>query len=232
MFERIPWQFGETVVVAAPAFHAFGFGQIAVACSLGCTIVLRRRFDPEATLALLRDHEAEGLAAVPVMVERIVDLPSEVLDGYRLPRLRFVTTSGSRMRSDAVLAFLDRFGDTLYTSYNSTEVGLITTATPADLRAAPDTAGRPVTGSDVRVVDETGLELPTGEIGTIVVQGASEFEGYTNGETKPRHRPDGLVAPAVPRLGARALLDLAQCPGRGRGAALLPVHEPCDPQPA
>ena len=70
--------------------------------------------------------------------------------------LRFVTASGSRMRPDAVTAFMDRFGDIVYNSYNATEAGIITAATPADLRAAPDTAGRPVVGTEIRIVDDDG----------------------------------------------------------------------------
>ncbi len=67
-----------------------------------CTMIMRRRFDPVATLDLVRDHEATGLAVVPpVMLERIMDLPDEVLDAHPMPSLRFATASGSRMRTDA-----------------------------------------------------------------------------------------------------------------------------------
>ena len=162
MFDRIPWRAEETVVVAAPMFHAWGFGQLAIAATMTCTVVMRRRFDPEATLALVQEHHASGLAVVPVMLERIVDLPDEVLDRYDLSSLRFVTASGSRMRSDAVLGFMDRFGDLVHNSYNATEAGLISTATPADLRVAPDTAGRPVAGTVVRILDDELRPVPPG----------------------------------------------------------------------
>ena len=142
MLDRIPWRSDEPVVVAAPIFHAWGFGQLVIAATLACTVVTRRKFDPEATLAMVKDSGATGLGVVPVMIERIMELPAEVLDRYPLKgRLRFVTASGSRMRGDAVIAFMDRFGDTIYNSYNATEAGLISTAVPADLRVAPDTAG-------------------------------------------------------------------------------------------
>jgi fatty-acyl-CoA synthase len=184
MLERIPWRAGETTVVAAPMFHAWGFGQLAIAATMCCTVVMRRRFDPEATLEMVDRTRATGLAVVPVMLERIVDLPAETLDRYRLESLRFVTASGSRMRPDAVTAFMDRFGDTVHNSYNATEAGLISTATPADLRVAPDTAGRPVLGTDLRLVDDHGREVPVGEVGRITVRSESAFEGYTSGETK------------------------------------------------
>ena len=184
MLERIPWHGEETVVVAAPTFHAWGFGQLVIGATMACTIVLRRRFDPETTLALADEHRATGVALVPVMLERIMELPAEVLDRYSLDTVRFVTASGSRMRGEAVTAFMDRFGDKVYNSYNATEAGQISVATPADLRHAPDTAGRPVRGTTVRLVDDEGNEVPTGEVGRILLRGASEFDGYTAGDSK------------------------------------------------
>ncbi|RHW27331.1 acyl-CoA synthetase [Nocardioides immobilis] len=184
MLERIPWHGGETVVVAAPTFHAWGFGQLVIGATMACTIVLRRRFDPEATLAMADEHRATGIAMVPVMLERIMELPAEVLDRYALDSVRFVTCSGSRMRGEAVVAFMDRFGDKVYNSYNATEAGQISVAAPADLRHASDTAGRPVTGTTLRLVDDDGNDVPVGEVGRILVRGASEFDGYTAGDTK------------------------------------------------
>jgi acyl-CoA synthetase (AMP-forming)/AMP-acid ligase II len=184
MLDRIPWRAEETTVVAAPMFHAWGFGQLAIATTMTCTVVMRRRFDPEATLDLVDRHRASGLAVVPVMLERIVDLPDDVLRGYSLRSLRFVTASGSRMRPDAVTAFMDRFGDIVYNSYNATEAGLISTATPADLRAAPDTAGRPVAGTELRILDDNMRPVGIGEVGKITVLSDSQFDGYTSGDTK------------------------------------------------
>lgn len=59
-----------------------GFSQLAFAASMACTIVTRRRFDPEATLALIDEHRAYGLCVVPVMFDRIMDLPDDVLSRY------------------------------------------------------------------------------------------------------------------------------------------------------
>ncbi len=199
MLERIPWRAGEKTVVAAPMFHAWGFGQLAISATMCCTVVMRRRFDPEATLEMVDATGATGLAVVPVMLERIVDLPAATLDRYSLGTLRFVTASGSRMRPDAVTAFMDRYGDTVHNSYNATEAGLISTATPADLRVAPDTAGRPVLGTDLKLLDDDGREVPVGEVGRITVRSESAFEGYTSGETKD-FEDDYMVSGDLGRL--------------------------------
>jgi fatty-acyl-CoA synthase len=187
MLTRIPWRAEQTIVVAAPIFHAWGFGQLAIAASMACTVVMRRKFDPAETLRMVEDNNATGLALVPVMLERIMALPPETLEQFRLGSLRFVTISGSRMRPDATTAFMDRFGEVVYNSYNATEAGLISTATPADLRTAPDTAGRPLDGTSVRILDDDRNEVPVGEVGAIAVHSESQFEGYTSGDTKAFH---------------------------------------------
>lgn len=192
ILDRTPWHTEETTVIVAPMFHAWGFSQLAFAASMACTIVTRRRFDPEATLALVDTHRATGLCVVPVMFDRIMDLPENVLDRYSGATLRFAAASGSRMRPDVVTAFMDRFGDVIYNNYNATEAGMIATATPADLRAAPDTAGRPADGTTIKILDADRNELPTGETGTIFVHNSTQFEGYTNGATKDFH--DGYMS--------------------------------------
>ncbi len=187
ILDRVPWRAEETVVVVAPMFHAWGFSQLVFAASLGCTIATRRKFDPEATLDLIDRHHATGLCVVPVMFDRIVDLPEDVRRKYSGRSLRFATASGSRMRPDVVTRFMDEYGDVVYNNYNATEAGMIATATPEDLRAAPDTAGKPVPGTQIRILDEQWHEVPTGEVGQIFVHNSSQFDGYTSGTTKDFH---------------------------------------------
>ena len=154
---------------------------------MACTIVTRRKFDPEATLELIDRHRATGLCVVPVMFDRIMELPDAVRNKYSGRSLRFAATSGSRMRPDVVIEFMDQFGDVIYNNYNATEAGMIATATPQDLRAAPDTAGKPAPGTEIRILDPEFREVPTGEVGSIYVRNTSQFDGYTSGTTKDFH---------------------------------------------
>jgi acyl-CoA synthetase (AMP-forming)/AMP-acid ligase II len=174
-------------VIVAPMFHAWGFSQLVFAASMACTVVTRRKFDPEATLDLIDRHRAAGLAVVPVMFDRIMELPDEVRNRYTCKSLRFAAASGSRMRPDVVTAFMDQLGDVIYNNYNATEAGMIATATPQDLRAAPDTAGRPAGGTEIRILDSELNEVPTGEVGSIYVRNDTQFDGYTSGTTKDFH---------------------------------------------
>ena len=192
VLDRTPWRAEEPIVIAAPMFHAWGFSQLLFAALLSCPIVTRRRFDPEATLALIDRHRATGLAVVPVMFDRIMELPDDVRNRYSARSLRFATASGSRMRPDVVTAFMDQFGDVIYNNYNATEAGMIATATPADLRAAPDTAGRPADGTELRILDADHREVADGEVGQIFVRSSTLFDGYTSGATKEFH--EGFMA--------------------------------------
>jgi acyl-CoA synthetase (AMP-forming)/AMP-acid ligase II len=192
ILERVPWHTEETTVVVAPMFHAWGFSQLVFAASMGCTVATRRKFDPEATLDLVDRYQATGLCVVPVMFDRIMDLPDEVRRRYSGRSLRFATASGSRMRPDVVTGFMDEFGDVIYNNYNATEAGMIASATPADLRAAPDTAGKPTAGTEIRILDADHRPVPTGEVGQIFVRNSNRFDGYTSGTGKNFH--DGFMA--------------------------------------
>ncbi|HVQ50492.1 MAG TPA: acyl-CoA ligase FadD12 [Mycobacterium sp.] len=187
ILDRTPWRAEEPVVVVAPMFHAWGFSQLVFAASLACTVITRRKFDPDATLELIDRHRATGLCVVPVMFDRIMELPDEVRNKYSGRSLRFAAASGSRMRPDVVTSFMDQFGDVIYNNYNATEAGMIATATPQDLRAAPDTAGKPAGGTEIRILNEDFTELPTGDVGGIYVRNSTQFDGYTSGKAKDFH---------------------------------------------
>jgi acyl-CoA synthetase (AMP-forming)/AMP-acid ligase II len=191
IFDKIPYRAREKMVVAAPLFHSWGFFHFVVGLPTASTLVLRRRFDPEATLALVQEHRAQVLAVVPVMLQRILRLPPETLEAYDLSSLRITSASGSALPGELATEWMDRFGDTVYNLYGSTEVSYATVATPEDLRAAPGTAGKPPRGTVVRLYDEAGREVPTGEVGRIFVGNEMSFDGYTGGGNK--EAIDGLL---------------------------------------
>jgi fatty-acyl-CoA synthase len=191
IIDKIPYRSRETMMIAAPLFHSWGFFHFIMSLPTASTIVLRRRFDPEETLRAVQDHRAQVLAVVPVMIQRILQLPDETLASYDLSSLRITSLSGSALPGELATEWMDRFGDTIYNLYGSTEVAYATVATPADLRAAPGTAGQPPRGTIVRLYDEQGREVPRGEVGRIFVGNEMSFEGYTGGGGK--EAIDGLL---------------------------------------
>ena len=184
LFSKIPLRARETTVIAAPMFHSWGYAHFTLGLPLASTLVLRRRFDPEQTLADVARHRASALAVVPVMLQRILELPQETIARYDLSSLRVIAASGSVLPGELATQVMDTFGDVLYNLYGSTEVAWATIATPADLRAAPGTAGRPPLGTVVKLLDAEGREVPRGERGRIFAANEMVFEGYTGGGSK------------------------------------------------
>ena len=181
---RIPLRYRDTTLIAAPLFHAWGLGNYALSLVAGASVVLHRRFDAEAILAAIEEHQVTVLAAVPVMIQRIMALPEETRRRYDTRSLRVVGLSGSPLSDRLAHAFMDSFGDVIYSLYGSTEVGWAAIATPEDLREAPGTAGFPPRGTVIRIVDDDGQEVPVGTTGRIFVGSELLFEGYTAGESK------------------------------------------------
>jgi fatty-acyl-CoA synthase len=204
ILSRIPLRAGEPTLIASPIFHSWGMAHLGFGVILSSTLVLQRRFDPEATLAAIERHRVTTLAAVPVMLQQILDLPPAVRRRHDTSSLRVVAVSGSALPGELSTRFMDAFGDILYNLYGSTEVAWATIATPEDLRAAPGTAGRPPYGTSVRLLDEHGREVADGETGRIFVANEMLFEGYTGGGSKDV--VDGMMATG----------DLGRLDGEGR----------------
>ncbi len=192
LFSRIPLRADERTMIAAPLFHSWGFAHFVLGLSLNSTYILRRRFDPEETLRVVRETGATALVVVPVMMQRILELPPETLAAYDLPSLRVTAASGSALPGELATKWMDTFGDNLYNLYGSTEVAWATIATPEDLRAAPGTAGRPPRGTVVRIVDPGGRPVEPGRTGRVFVGNEMAFEGYTGGGGK--EVLDGLLS--------------------------------------
>ena len=192
ILSEIPLRARERTLIAAPLFHSWGFAHLSLALVLSSTIVLQRRFDPAATLQGVERHGATTVPMVPVMLQRVLELPDEQRTGPDLSTLRVVPVSGSALPGDLSDRFMNVFGEVLYNLYGSTEVAWATIATPRDLREAPGTAGRPPRGTVLRIYGEDDQELPVGQTGRIFVGNDMLFEGYTGGGGKDVI--DGLMA--------------------------------------
>jgi acyl-CoA synthetase (AMP-forming)/AMP-acid ligase II len=184
LLSRIPLHARETTLIAAPMFHSWGLAHFSLGLLLSSTYVLMRRFDPEGTLEAIQRHRPTALAVVPVMLQRILDLPPQTRRKYDTSSLRVVAASGSALPGALAERFMDEFGDILYNLYGSTEVAWATIATPEQLRAAPGTAGTPPRGTVLRILDEQGRPVPPRTTGRIFVANEMLFEGYTGGGGK------------------------------------------------
>lgn len=193
LLDRIPWPANSTYCVAAPMFHATGLATCSLGLALGNRVVLARRFEPEATLASIDDYGASALILVPTMLQRILDLGPDVLARYDTSSLRVVFAAGSALSPDLCRRTAGVFGDVLYNLYGSTEVAVAAVATPAELRAAPGTVGRPPVGCTLAAYDDRRRRITEpGRTGTLFVSSGLSFSGYTDGGHK--EIVDGLLS--------------------------------------
>ncbi|MFI5694968.1 AMP-binding protein [Kribbella sp. NPDC051586] len=175
---------GEAVVIGPPLFHGLGLLTSMLALFLGSPLVLRPRFDAATLLADVEKHRAGAVVAVPVMLRRLLELGPTAIAEYDLHSLRAVISGASQLGVPLAERFIERFGPVLCDAYGSSEVGIATIATSADLLAAPGTVGRPCLGSSIRIIDEQDQPVRAGATGRIFAGGGLVFGGYSDGSSK------------------------------------------------
>ncbi|WP_067574189.1 AMP-binding protein [Nocardia acidivorans] len=191
LLSRIPFGVNETMLIPAPLFHTWGLAALQISTAIRATLVLNDRFDAEDCLRRIAEHRVTALIVVPVMVNRILDLPTAVRARYDLSSLKVVASCGAPLAGATVLKFLDTFGDILYNVYGSTEVSWASIADPADLRMSPTTAGRPPLGTRIGVLGADQRILPVGATGRIFVGNHMLFDGYT--DATPPEEAHGML---------------------------------------
>jgi fatty-acyl-CoA synthase len=181
---KIPIHRGEATFIAPPIFHSLGLANVLLATVMGSTMVMRRFFDPEETLIATAEHSCSSLILVPAMLNRLLSVGDARIEQLDLSALRVILCSGAPLEGALGTRAMDAFGDIVYNLYGSTEVAWATIADPADIRAAPGTAGRVPLGTTVELFDDKDQRVPTGAVGRIFVSNGQEFSGYTGGGGK------------------------------------------------
>ncbi|MEU4647839.1 acyl-CoA synthetase [Nocardia fluminea] len=183
--DRVPFPKRGTAMIVSPIFHSTGLGTWLVNTILSNKIVMRRRFDAEATLAAIAEHKVEMLVCVPTMLHRMTELPADVRAKYDLSSLKVILFAGSALTPELCIKATEAFGPVLYNLYGSTEVAIASIATPAELAEAPGTVGRSPITCEVRLYDDQDQQVKTpGARGRIFVRSGAPFEGYTDGRHK------------------------------------------------
>lgn len=176
---RTPMAYGQTHLTACPLYHSTAFGFTTLALALASRVVLLEHFEPVAFVEALERHRVEHTAVVPTMIHRTIDhFGTGPLRGRDLGALRAIFSGGAPLSGALAERALDAFGPVIYNFYGATETGLVTVATPDELRLAPGTIGRAIPGNEIRLLDEGGREVGPGEVGELYVRSANLVAGY------------------------------------------------------
>jgi fatty-acyl-CoA synthase len=180
LIAETPMRVDDVHLVPCPLYHSTAFGFLAFSHMLGASAVLMDEFKPEAFLQHIERFGVTTTALVPTMLHRVLALGPDVLDRHHTRSLRAIFSMGAPLPAPLALEVMDRFGDVLYNLYGATEFGIVTLATPQDLREAPGTIGRKIPGTEIRLLDDAGREVATGQVGELWAKSKLVVECYHN----------------------------------------------------
>jgi long-chain acyl-CoA synthetase len=159
-------------------------------------MLVHERFDAERLLADIERHRLDRLYLVPTHFVRLLRLPDAVKQRYDLSSVEFVASTGSPCPPEVKKQMIDWWGPVINESYASSEAGFITLLSSADALSHPGSAGRPLLGADVRIMDDAGQVLPPYEPGLIYCRQEAypEFTYINRDADRRAIDRDGLVA--------------------------------------
>lgn len=179
----------DRLLYMVPLFHVNGWGAPHYLTMLGGRHVMLRRFSAAEFCRLVQEEQITRTAGVPAMFNAILAYPD--LDRYDLSSLREVIIGGAPASPTLITALEKRLGCQAFCGYGLTETSpVLTIARPTDAlqqrqsdeerQQRQATTGLPIPGIELRVVDNTGHEVPTDNqsVGEIVVRSNVVMDGY------------------------------------------------------
>lgn len=150
----------------------------------GATLIITNRFDAEAALDLIEEHQITNLAFVPTMFYQLLD--AQVRRKRRLPSLRYINCGGAPLSEQRLRQAIDLFGCRFTQGYGMTEIGggTITYLGPDEhvrdgvITSKIASVGRPMIDCDIKLVDDVGKLVPPGQPGEILVKTSRLFMRY------------------------------------------------------
>ncbi|MCL6632931.1 MAG: long-chain fatty acid--CoA ligase [Alicyclobacillus herbarius] len=161
-----------------PLSHAFGFTTMITTLLLGETDVLLPYFDPVQVFQAIERYKVTHFTAVPAMFYALYNHPDA--DKYDLSSLSVCVSGSAPLPQSLSEDFEKKFDCRIYEGYGLSEASPIVTAPRPDLPVKPGSVGLPLPGVEVKVVDDSGRELPRHEVGELLVRGPNVTRGYYN----------------------------------------------------
>jgi fatty-acyl-CoA synthase/long-chain acyl-CoA synthetase len=154
-------------LMAGPGYHSAVAFFCGLTTAIGGTIVIMRRFDPEAALTLIQRHKVTTTFMAPTLLHRIMDLPEEVKRHYDVSTVRAIILGAAPCPFSLKERATSYFGEVLYEFYGATETGINLLLRPEDQLRKPGAAGRPPEGQEILLLDDDGNPVPDGVPGEL-----------------------------------------------------------------
>ncbi len=189
ILDYLPLDEEDVVWGGLPLHYGYGLYQIFLTAKSGASLVLPHQVGFVGhTLHLLRQHRVTTLPGVPSLWAQL--LASSSFDTGHLPDLRRATNAGDRLPNSVRSALHQRFPDLeLHSMYGLSECTRVSSLPPSEIDLHPTSVGYPISGCEVRIVDDEGHEVPEGSVGELVVRGPHLMSAYWN---RPRATAETL----------------------------------------
>ena len=178
----------DTVLVTLPLFHCFGqIVQMAVGVAAASTAILVPRFEPDQVLALMEKEKVTCFAGVPTMyigLLSVQDADTKFDLQAIADNLRLCISGGAALPVEVIRRFEEKFQAPILEGYGLSETSPIASFNTLDRERIPGSVGQPVAGVDIRIFDEQGKPVATGEEGEVVIRGHNIMAGYFNNPEK------------------------------------------------
>ncbi|OAN80937.1 4-coumarate--CoA ligase [Sulfitobacter pontiacus] len=142
----------------------------------GSTVYLMPKFDARGYLEIVQREKITHTMLVPVQYKRIMDVPD--FDAFDLSSMQVKFSTSAPLRAEVKADVLARFPGKLLEYYGLTEGGGVTVLNSAEHPDKLHTVGQPAPGNEIRLIDETGAEVPKGTVGEICGRGPTMMAGY------------------------------------------------------
>ena len=171
----------DTGLSLIPLFHSFGAaGNMLCVIKLGACTVLMDQFSIDSIFQTIEREKVTYIAGVPRLFLGM--LLHKDAENYDVSSLRLCITGGSTMPPEYIPMFEKKFGVRLVEGYGLTEASPVCSVSRVNMEQKPGSIGIPILGVEAKVLDDDGSELPTDEVGELVIKGANVMEGYYKDE--------------------------------------------------
>jgi|TARA_Y100000310_G_scaffold323672_2_gene384409 acyl-CoA synthetase (AMP-forming)/AMP-acid ligase II len=165
----------------APLYHSAPLRYNMMMNRLGASAVIMHKFDPEKALQLIETHRITHSQWVPTMFIRLLQLPISVRNRYDLSSHRIAIHAAAPCPVAVKERMLEWWGPIIYEYYSATEANGQTAISPQEWYAHPGSVGRAILG-EIHILNDTGDDLPAGEIGTVYFAKGADFQYYKDPE--------------------------------------------------
>jgi len=183
---RTPIKSTDVHLCVCPLYHMTAFAFFTMTHVVGGTVVIADEFKPESFLELVEHERVTTTAMVPTMLQRLLTHGTDAIRAHRTRSLRAIFCGGAQLPAQLAIDAMDVLGDVVFNFYGATELGIVTLASPADLRAAPGTIGPAVFGNDILLLDDEKNPVKPGGVGELFVKNAMLVAGYHGNDAAMR----------------------------------------------